>query len=323
MTHPSFLEQINFFRECRRLHWGLWQCPPFLMIANGFVTIVAMIATYLFASRYVEEPEVAALVVIGIATLFIIVGYFVVHGFNTIAEAHRIKSEFISIVSHQLRAPLSIFKWTLDILEGEYGKGEGDSRDLASLLSTLRNATESMIRLVNMLLEVSRIEAEMIVFKKKPIDLLKHTGEAMEDFESYARASNITLAMDAPSNLPHAVGDPERVAMAIQNLIDNAIRYTVRGGKILVSIQKKGSFLKWSVTDQGIGVSNADKPFIFQKFFRAQNAAREQVHGSGIGLYIVKIVAEAAGGGVGFHSQENTGSTFWFMLPVMSEKADL
>ncbi len=320
MTHPSFLEQINFFRECRRLHWGLWQCPPFLMIANGFVAIVAMIATYLFASRYVEEPEVAALIVMGVAALFIIVGYFVVHGFNTIAEAHRIKSEFISIVSHQLRSPLSIFKWTLDILEREYRKRGGDSPDLDNLFSTLTNSTEGMIRLVNMLLEVSRIESETAIFKKNPIDLAQHTKKIMEDFQSYARASNVTLALDAPEDLPRAAGDPERIAMAIQNLIDNAIRYTLRAGKVLVSIRKEGAFLRWSVTDQGIGVSSADEPFVFQKFFRAQNAVREQVHGSGIGLYIVKVVVEAAGGGVGFHSQEGAGSTFWFILPMTNEK---
>ena len=178
----GMFKRFNSFAECTKLNWPLWQCPPFLFIMLGAVTIVSMVTTYIFASSLVEEPEVAAIIVILVAVFFLIVGNFIVNGFNRIAEANRMKSEFISIVSHQLRSPWSIFKWTLDIMERD--TKSGSRQDLTGFLKTFQGATERMIRLVNSLLEVSRIEARTLILKKEKTSLVELTRRALEDIKT-------------------------------------------------------------------------------------------------------------------------------------------
>lgn len=323
MNFHLLLKELNFLHECRKLRWGIWQCPPFLVIANGCITIAAMIGTYLLASRFVEEPEIAALIVMGVAAFLIIIGSLMVKGFNEIAEAHRIKSEFITIVSHQLRSPLSIFKWTVDLLNRISKKEELSQRhEWENSITTLHNTAENMIRLVNLLIEVSRIESATAIFRKKALSLPAETEKILRDFQSYARAFRITVAFRPDASLPSVEGDEERVAIVIHNLIDNAIRYTAGGGQIVIRIARKGSFLAWSITDQGMGIPEDQKAFIFQKFFRAGNVVDKQTRGSGIGLYTVKAITEAMGGAVGFESQEGKGSMFWFTLPIARDQSN-
>lgn len=307
----------HILQECRRLRWGLWQCPPFLVVFIGIITIVSMLTTYLLASRYAEEPEIAALVVIAVTLFLLIVGNIIISGFNRLAEAHHIKSEFIAIVSHQLRSPLSIFKWTLDTFEQDVRRSR-DSADWHTSFQTLRMSTDQMVLLVNSLLEVSRIEAETVVLKREPVSLSELTRDALEQFRAYAHARNITIQINEESLIPVITGDPERMGMVIQNLLDNAIRYTGRSGLISVEIEDKGSFVRWAITDQGLGIAKDQQPYIFRKFFRAENAMRLQTHGSGVGLYIAKAIIEASGGSIGFSSEEGSGSRFWFTLPLSS-----
>lgn len=320
---PFSFKQLNPVAECRQLRWGLWQCPPFLFLLMGIATIFSMVATYLLASRFVEEPEVGALVVIFVTVVFLITGNAIITGFNRIAETNRMKSEFISIISHQLRSPLSVFKWTIDVLLRHAGKGnpqDFDSGAEKNSLQTLRVTSEYMITLVNSLLEMSRIEARIFVLKKENFSLQKITRDIAENFRKYIEASNIALAVKEDADLPEVTGDRERIEMVIRNLLDNAIRYTNQDGTILINIESINSrFLRWSVKDRGIGIPEQQQKFIFQKFFRAGNIMKQgytQTRGSGIGLYIAKQIIEASGGKIGFTSQDGEGSTFWFTLPI-------
>lgn len=317
---PPWIAQLNVVLECRRLRWGLWQCPPFLFLVMGLVTIVSMVATYLFASRSIEEPEIAALIVIAVTALFLVVGNLIITGFNRIAEANRMKSEFISIVSHQLRSPLSIFKWTLDVMEREI-KRDGRPEVAENSMRTLRQTTENMVLIVNSLLDISRIEARTFVLKEDRFSLAQLTRRALESFREYAGASHIEIRFSAPAALPEAWGDRERVAMVVENLIDNAIRYTPGSGRIIITIAREGSFLRWTIADQGVGIPAESQPHIFEKFFRGRNVTGRKTRGSGVGLYIAKAIVEASGGSIGFTSHEGRGSTFWFTLPIeRSEK---
>lgn len=327
---PLAVEKLNPVAECRQLGWKLWQCPPFLFLVMGFITIVSMIATYTLASSYVEEPEMAALIVIFVTILFLIVGSAIITGFNRIAETNRLKSEFISLVSHQLRSPLSIFKWTLDILErqinparngvsnGVNPAGKQNEKNNDNSLQTLRATTENMIALVNSLLEVSRIEARTFILRKETFSMGELVRGILDNFRKYAEASHLRLEIEEEPGLPPITADRERIGIAAQNLIDNAIRYTAGGGTIKAAIAQKNSFLRVSVADQGIGIPKHLQKRIFEKFFRVGNLNKtdKQTHGSGIGLYIAKEVVEASGGQIGFTSEEGKGSTFWFTLPI-------
>ena len=133
----GFIKDGHVFGECKRSGLGLWECPPFLFIVMGFINICAMLGSYFLASRYTDEPMVAALVVVSVSVLILVIGNFIISGFNKIAEANLLKSEFISIVSHQLRSPLSIFKWTMDILIKE-SEGQKFNRDDGMYLNILK-----------------------------------------------------------------------------------------------------------------------------------------------------------------------------------------
>ncbi len=294
-----------------------WQCPPTLVLVMGIFTVIAMISAYTFSYRFTDEPQLAALFVILITALFLVVGNLIIVGFNKVAEANRMKSEFVSIVSHQLRSPLSIFKWTVDVVEREMQRGR-NGENVDNFIKTIRDTTENMIRMVNSLLEVSRIEARTFMLAKESLSLVDLARGVVRFFESYAKAANIALEFSASENLPAITGDRDRIIMVIQNLVDNAIRYS-KGGAVYVSINKEGNFLRFAVKDSGVGIPESQRKNIFKKFFRAPQGLRFQTEGTGIGLYIAKSIVEASGGKIGFISEEGKGSTFWFILPIAAK----
>ena len=116
MPLKKILQQLNFVEHCHKYHLSLWQCPSFLIILTGLITISAMLGSYLVATKYTNQPEIVALIVIGITTVLTIISYFVIQGSEKLAEASQLKSEFVSIVSHQLRTPLSSIKWTINLM---------------------------------------------------------------------------------------------------------------------------------------------------------------------------------------------------------------
>ncbi len=308
--------RFEFLHECKRNGLSLWQCPPFLFLIMGTVNVVAMVGSYLLASTYVDEPEVAAIIVAIVSMFILVIGYFIISGFNKIAELNKMKSEFISIVSHQLRSPLSIFKWTVDLLLGDLVKNQSLTQD-NNYLKILQENTEHMIRTVNVLLEANKIEANRFVLNKSMMSLEAVTEESVKHFKDYAQSSGVTIMYTKSEGLPKILADTERIKMVVENLIDNALRYSRKGGKIFITITKESNHrLRWEIKDAGVGIPEKDKKFIFQKFFRSDNASRYQTSGSGLGLYIARALIKESGGDMQFTSKENEGSTFWFTLPI-------
>lgn len=308
----------SFIEECRGLEWGLWQCPPLLFMVMGVVTIISMIATYILAGDYVDEPELGALVVIFVAALLFLIGNVIVSNFTRVMETNRLKTEFLSIVSHQLRSPLSIFKWTLDVLERDLKGIAKEASSDENFLQTLRISLDNMVILVNTLLDVSRIEAKTFKIRSEEFDIHVLTKEIVQNFSRYAEASNIKVELLPEPNLPKVFADKERIAIVIRNLLDNAIRYTENSGVASIHIKQDQNAVKWSIEDHGIGIPNEDKDKIFQKFSRASNIKTSSAnnHGTGIGLYISREVIKASGGSIGFTSELGKGSVFWFTLPT-------
>jgi signal transduction histidine kinase len=314
MAFKDVTKQFNIFNQCRRYGLPLWQCPTFLFLIMGFVIIVSIILAYIIGTRYIEDPATVTLIILGLATILFIMAFTITNSFEKLAEVSRMKSEFISVVSHQLRSPLTNLKWAIDlIMSGELGKIEEQQVEYFKIL---KENNERMMELVEDLLYVSRIETATLSQRKSEISLVDLIEKMILRFEPFAKASNIKINFNFEKNLPLAFVDPDQMKQVVENLIDNAIRYIKRGGKIDISLSKRNSFFYFEIKDNGIGIPQEDQKYIFQKFFRSKNVLKYQTQGSGLGLFIVKSVIERSGGKVGFKSQEGQGTTFWFTLPI-------
>lgn len=315
MKPTSWFAEVN---ECRQLHFGFWQCPPFLFIVLGCSTIISMVVATILTRRYVGEPEIVIIPLVSfLAVLFLSVGQAVIGGFNKIAEASRMKTQFISIVSHQLRSPLAVFKWTLEAMEDIMKKdGEGKRDGLGTSFLHLSRSTEQMIGLVNTLLELARIESGRLVLVMQPCSLVEVTERVIHNYREYADASQATISFTFDDGLPAISSDPQRARMVIETLLDNAIRYAGKIGSVEIGIKRQGDYLYWTISDTGIGIPFSQQKFIFQKFFRGANGTQFQTEGTGVGLFIAREIIRALGGNIGFTSEEGKGSRFWFTLPV-------
>jgi len=227
----------------------------------------------------------------------------------------RLKTEFVSISAHQLRTPLSAIKWTLKmLLDGDLG---GITTEQEEFLQRTYRSNERMIKLVNSLLDVSRIEEGRFMYKPVLHDFTSMVETFVGNYKDEAKRRKINLKFIKPKKkLPKVLIDREKIGLALQNLLDNALKYTLGGGNVTVSLKKVGQEIEFKIKDTGIGIPKFQHERVFKKFFRSEGAIRLETEGSGLGLFIVKNVVEAHGGKIRFESNVNEGSTFWFTLPI-------
>jgi len=229
----------------------------------------------------------------------------------------RLKTEFVSISAHQLRTPLSAVKWTLKmILEEDVGKISEEQR---KFLEKTYKSNQRMIRLINDLLNVTRIEEGRFLYDVRSQDIIKMAQEIVDSSLPLAKRKKINLKLQEPKNkIPEVKVDVEKINIVFQNLIDNAIHYTESGGKVSVSIKrpKNQNNILISVKDTGIGIPKNQQKRIFKRFFRGVDATKMETVGTGLGLFIAKNIVEAHGGKIWFESVENKGTTFYFTIPI-------
>jgi len=314
MNLKKFLDSINIAKQCRKYNLSVWQCPQFLFLILGLVVIISSLAIYFIGIHYSDDPEVIALIVLFMSVFLIMVDFSIIKSFERLAEVARMKSEFVSVVSHQLRSPLSNLKWVVDLLIS--GKIESVSEKQSVYLQILRENSRRMEGLVSDLLIVSRIEADNLPFKIEKASLVELIKSLISRIESFAKASNIEIELIIEENLPEFFFDYQKIEQAVNNILDNAIRYIKGNGKIEIILKKEANKLCLEIKDNGVGIPKEDQKYIFQKFFRASNASKIQAQGSGLGLYIAKSIIEKSGGKIYFVSRENEGSVFTINLPI-------
>ena len=316
MAIKETLQRLNFFAECRKYRIGPWSCPPFLFMMMGSVIIFAMLGTFVLAKRYIEEPEVVALFVIIITVILLFIDYAILSGVRQISEANILKSEFVNLVSHQLRAPLSSLRWSLSLLLKErIGKFEPKQIEF---LQIIQDSSTRMIKLVNDLLDVSRIESGKMRPEPTPTNLVEFITSMLVDLKAQFAKRSQEFVFEHPEALPRIPVDPKLIWQILQNLLSNASKYTPEKGKITLALSLEPENILVKVADNGLGIPEFQKHRLFEKFFRADNVNKSD--GTGLGLYISRKIVETSGGKLWFESTEGKGSTFYFTIPVAGNK---
>lgn len=301
--------------------WGQW-ISGYAPLRDADGVVVGIIGADIAAHYYwngIQLIKVVIFFLIVLALLFSvlcgILGNLIFERFSrrlSDLEVAETKTEFVSLVSHQLRSPLTAVSWQLEsLLEARMPQKQ------KVVLVEVQKRLKEMSKLVGDILNTSRIETGRMKITKKPVQLGRLTQDVIQEMEGEAARVGCKVYWKKPSRLPAVVTDVELIRQVVQNFISNALRYSLPGAcRIEVVTEAIGGAVRLSVTDHGIGVPDAAREKIFIKGFRADNAVRANSEGAGLGLYLSKRIIDALGGKIGFNSEEGKGSTFWFKLPV-------
>lgn len=229
----------------------------------------------------------------------------------------KMKTEYVTIMSHKFLTPLTNIKWAASALMDkniDWEKREENSKNI------MENA-EKLVKFTSYLLEITEIEEGLFIDRFEKIDLMELVEDAVQNYSQESIRKDISIIFNGGKKGAYpARGDKLRLAAAISNYFNNAIKYTPEKGRVDVELKKEKGFIRLSIKDNGIGVSPESVPLLFTKFFRDKLAKQVHTEGSGIGLFIVKNIIERHGGVVGYEPNKNgVGSTFYFTLPEYKE----
>ncbi len=237
-----------------------------------------------------------------------------------IKEVEKMKDDFISFVSHQLRTPLTIMSWNMEMLKnGDAGKL---TREQKRYLTEVEHGAKRMGQLISILLNISRLESQRMKIDPKPVDIIELISSVITEIKSFANAKNCVIKFIKPEkNLPLIYVDAVLLRQVILNLLTNAVYYSKPDRcKIEVAFKEIKGYYQIDVSDHGVGIPHNAKENIFSKFFRADNAIKTDTEGTGLGLYIAKLIVEKSGGKIWFESAEGKGSVFHVTIPTSGMK---
>jgi signal transduction histidine kinase len=227
-----------------------------------------------------------------------------------LVELDRLKDEFVSSVSHELRTPLTSISGYVELLKED----ESDD-ERRNYLSIVERNSERLLGLVSDLLFTARLQDGRLQLEREEVDMRALVREAVESARPRADAASVDLQVEAVS-VPVALGERVRLAQLLDNLISNGVKFTPPGGHVRVSLGADAGMIRLEVSDSGIGIAEAERERLFERFFRSQSALERQIQGTGLGLYISKAIVEAHGGRIGVSSEEGKGTTFVVELPT-------
>jgi two-component system phosphate regulon sensor histidine kinase PhoR len=237
----------------------------------------------------------------------------VLHDITELRKLERVRRDFVANVSHEFRTPLTAIQGFAEtLLAGASDDPHNRDRFLGIILAHSRR----LARLTEDLLRLSQMDAERLELEVRRIGVPQLIESCYETAMRRAQEKELFLSLNVPKQIPDVAGDARRLQEVLQNLLDNAIQYTLPGGKIILSAEIRDDEVVFSVADTGIGIPQADQPRIFERFYRVDAARSREAGGTGLGLAIARHLAELHGGRIWVESEVGSGSTFYFSVPI-------
>jgi signal transduction histidine kinase len=233
---------------------------------------------------------------------------------NAQAEEKAKQDDYFPMMVHELRSPLSVIQGAADLLIKT--TDSLNAGQIHTLLNQIKTSSSGMLKLVGDILDVSKMEGGQFQLNKTFGSIEDTLKEECAYFESLAKVKNVTLACPTTEGLQSFSFDSERIKQVLNNLLSNAIKFSSEGGSVTVLVTKDDGFVRIEVSDSGVGISDADKPLLFHKFFQASNQDGVKEKGTGLGLFISKGVVEAHGGKIWVEDNKPQGVKFIFTLPL-------
>jgi PAS domain S-box-containing protein len=229
---------------------------------------------------------------------------------------NEMKTDFINRASHELRTPL-----TAAILMAGLIQEGGTPQEMSEYWGILNNELARQKKLIDSLLMAGRLESGMMKLEHIPLDLLPILKDALQAVNPIAKQKEVSLVFEAPRESLNILGDEGGLQQVFINLINNAVKFSPSGSSVKITVGSSGGYVNTAIIDQGMGISPAALPHLFEKFYRAKNVTVAEIPGTGIGLYIVKSVVEELGGRIEVKSELNAGTTFTVRLKPAAQAA--
>jgi len=269
----------------------------------GVLIVVAIMAIHLLGGYYLVDTNIIITTLSVVTIILFIISFVITHSFEKLAEINRMKTEFVNIISHQIRTPLTSLRWMHNSLSKDEGNFTDEQRQT---LKDMYKSIKKMIKIASNLLIASRMERGKFVLKKETYSLEETVRRAIDE-------SDVPTVLKVKGEIPFLCGDEFHVGLAIANLLNNVSKHG--GDKAEVEIRQKGDEIILIVRDNRLGILKEGQDKLFQKFFRSKNVAKYSNQDIGLGLFVTKSIVEKEGGTIGFNSNEGGGTEFWIFLP--------
>ncbi|MNS86809.1 Alginate biosynthesis sensor protein KinB [compost metagenome] len=238
---------------------------------------------------------------------------------EALKRSEAMQGQFLNIVSHELKIPLSVIKSSLSILKR--AEANQDAKTVSHLNRIGRSMTH-LVGLVGDLLNASQLQSGHFELRTRPMAIDQVAKDTLAEMRPLAENKGHQLTLDIAPALPSIAGDEMRLAQVVRNLLHNAIRYTPASGRIHLTIRAEGAHVRLEVQDNGPGIEAAAERHLFQRFSQIHAESPDREQGVGLGLFISRAIVEAHGGRIGVESRPGEGATFWFTLPHAVEHDD-